>query len=160
MDKVYIICVDDQPEVLNTIASQLDELSPPLNIDLCESGKEAFALCEEIDAAGDYVALVISDHVMPHMSGVELLESINEDVRFAHTRKILLTGLATHEDTIQAINRAEIDNYIEKPWVKEDLVTIIKTLVTHFLLEKGIDHTKYSSCLDQETLYEILRKSS
>ncbi len=61
------------------------------------------------------IALIISDHVMPGKTGVELLTDVSKDGRFGFTRKVLLTGQATHTDTINAINSAGIDRYFEKP---------------------------------------------
>ena len=96
---------------------------------------------------------------MPGGSGVELLGGIAKDDRFAGTRKILLTGQATHADTIQAVNDAHIDNYLEKPWDPAVLLTTARKLLTRFIMDKGIDHTPYMSCLDQATLLDYLRRN-
>ena len=71
----------------------------------------------------------------------------------------VLTGQATHADTIQAVNDAHIDNYLEKPWDPAVLLTTARKLLTRFIMEKGIDHTPYMSCLDQATLLDYLRRN-
>ena len=116
MEKINIICVDDQPEVLDSVLRDLRPLNSCFRLEGVESASECRELLEEFDQDGELTGLIISDHVMPGGSGVELLGGIAKDDRFAGTRKILLTGQATHADTIQAVNDAHIDNYLEKPW--------------------------------------------
>ena len=157
MEKLFIIIVDDQREVVNTVTKDIEQLADLAQIEECESGEEVLELIDEIDSEGDYVAVIISDHVMPGMTGVELLSNVDDDPRFKSTRKILLTGLATHEDTIEAINQAHINMYFDKPWDKEKLVNKVRQLLTEFVLEKGLDYSKYQQKLDQETLLKKLR---
>jgi two-component system chemotaxis response regulator CheY len=157
MEKLYIICVEDQREVLNTIVEQLSLFEELIVIEECESAHEAMELIETIDEQGDHIAIVISDHVMPGQSGVDFLVALKEDFRFEQTKKILITGQATHHDTIQAINQAAIDFYIEKPWNMDDLVGNVKTLLTVFIIEKGIDYNPYLSLLDKPKLFELLK---
>ncbi|MGF1636722.1 MAG: response regulator [Cyclobacteriaceae bacterium] len=157
MEKIFIVCIDDQREVLNAIASDLAFFEKELTIEICESASEAWEVIDEIDSEGNYLGMVISDHVMPGKNGVEFLIEINSDRRFANTKKILLTGLATHKDTISAINKARVDAYIEKPWQKVELIQKSKELITQFVLDAGLEYQKFSEILDQATLLEGLR---
>lgn len=157
MEKLNIICVDDQREVLSAVLQDLEPLCFWLNIEDCESASEALDLMDDLDANGEYVALVISDHVMPEKTGVELLTEISADTRFVHTKKVLLTGQATHSDTINAINNAGINRYFEKPWGTRELVECVRTLVTEFIFDKGLDYTEWQSNLDQSVVLSRLR---
>jgi two-component system chemotaxis response regulator CheY len=157
MNNIYIICIEDQREVLNAIVEDLSEFEEAFIVEECESADEAEELLDDIEAEGDYLGLVVSDHVMPGKSGVEFLTELHGDERFEQTKKILLTGLATHQDTIQAINQAAIDRYIEKPWQSEKLVQYAKELLTQFIIQKGIDYQSYIEYLDKPTLFELLR---
>ena len=159
MENIFIIIIDDQKEVLAAVAKDLEVLEDIYNIEECESADEAEELLETLDSEGEYIALIISDHIMPGTTGVEFLIEINEDPRFQPTKKMLLTGLATHQDTINAINNAAIDRYIEKPWSREDLINYAKVLITEFILEKGIDYTPYMEFLDQNILLNKLRSN-
>ncbi len=152
MDKLNIIYVDDQREVLSALSKDLSIFEKHVNIEECESADEAMELIDEIDSNGDLVAVIISDHIMPGVSGVEFLTQINKDERFANTKKMLLTGQATHQDTIMAINNAKIEKYIEKPWKPEALVSSVKILLTEFILKLGIEYNEYMPVLDQTTL--------
>lgn len=157
MEKIYIICIEDQREVLNTISDHLSHFEELLTLEECESAAEAAELFEEIDDNGDYIGVIISDHVMPNQTGVDFLSSINHDDRFKASKKILLTGQATHIDTIDAINKAGIDKYIEKPWDKNDLIQKVSSLLTEFIVKKGIAYEPYLAILDKPKLFELLK---
>jgi len=157
MGKLNVICVDDQREVLGAVLQDLDPLNQWLNIEDCESADEVLELIDELDAEGEMIALIISDHVMPGKTGVELLTEVSKDSRFVRTRKVLLTGQATHTDTINAINSAGIDRYFEKPWKASQLIECVRNLVTQYIFDMGLDYTQYHEHLDQSVVFERLR---
>ncbi|MCH5285656.1 MAG: response regulator [Akkermansiaceae bacterium] len=156
MEKINIICVDDQQEVLDSVMRDLRVLSPLVRLEEASGTADCLRLLDQIDADGDLVAVVISDQVMPGESGTDLLAKIATDKRFTKTRKVLLTGQATHADTINAINEGQVDNYVEKPWVPEKLLTTVKRLLTLYILESGLDYKPYMSILDNTTLFSKL----
>ncbi|MBQ3240421.1 MAG: response regulator [Akkermansia sp.] len=157
METINIICVDDQQEVLDSVMRDLRPLTPLVRLEEASGVADCLKLMEQIDEDGDYVAIVISDQVMPGESGTELLGKVASDPRFAKTRKVLLTGQATHADTINAINDGQINNYIEKPWQPEKILAIVKRLLTLYILDAGIDYKEYMPILDQQTLFSNLR---
>ncbi|MGR4990118.1 response regulator [Vibrio rotiferianus] len=157
MEKLNLICVDDQREVLSAVLQDLQPLTTWLNIEDCESAAEVLELMDELDAEGEMIALLISDHVMPGKTGVELLTEVSKDSRFVHTRKVLLTGQATHTDTINAINSAGIDRYFEKPWQADQLIECVRNLVTRYVFDMGLDYSQYHEYLDQSVVFEKLR---
>lgn len=157
MEKINIICVDDEREVLQAVSRDLQCFNVLLHIEECESAEECLELLEELDAVQDYVALVISDHVMPGKSGVDLLTEIENDGRFLGTKKLLLTGLATQADTILAINNSKLDNLVEKVWDVDKFVQTVRELLTEFIVEKGINYEDYIEILDAPTLYRLLK---
>ena len=157
MPEINIICVDDQREVLAALRKDLTFFEDAFEIIDCESAAEAAEVMDEIDAEGAYVALLICDHVMPEQNGVDFLTEVQHDLRFTHTRKLLLTGLATHEDTIEAINLADIDYYVPKPWHPDKLVDKVKTLLTRYILRTGLEYQPLLPYLDQQVLYKELR---
>ena len=159
MEKINILCVDDQPEVLETITRDLQSLEKFFRIETADSVQDAKALLLELDGKSEKVGLVISDHVMPGDEvGVDLLRYVDTDVRFSKTRKILLTGQAGHADTIRAINEAHIDNYFDKPWKADELLLSAKKLLTQFILDCGLEYEDYMPLLDQEVLLKHLKR--
>ena len=157
METLNIICVDDQQEVLDSVMRDLRPLTSHVRLEEASSVADCMQLIEQIDDDGDHVAIVISDQVMPGETGTELLGKVASDRRFTKTRKVLLTGQATHADTINAINDGHIDNYIEKPWQPEKLLATVKRLLTLYVLDAGLDHTEYMPVLDPTTLFTKLR---
>ncbi len=152
MEKIHIICVDDQPEVLDSVARDLRPLTPHIHLVEAGTAAECLELMEQIDDEGDHVALVITDHMMPGATGVELLRQLVADPRFALTRKMLLTGLATHDDTIEALNDGHIDFYLEKPWQSERLLAAARKLLTLYVLEADIPTEPLLPALDPITI--------
>jgi len=156
MNKINIICVDDEREVLDSVTRDLDYFSEFFNIEECESATECLELLEELDLQDESIAVIISDHVMPGMSGVDLLTEVECDPRFIGTKKLLLTGLATQADTIRAINQAKLDYFLEKVWDPQELLQMVKELITEFIIEQGIDYKKYIKKLDTQTINRLV----
>ena len=156
MDKIHIICVDDQPEVLDSVMRDLRPLSEHVRLEDASGTADCLRLIDQIDSEGGHIAVVISDQVMPGETGTDLLGKVAKDRRFRHTRKVLLTGQATHADTINAINEGQVDNYVEKPWEPEKLLGTVKRLLTLYLLDAGIDYKPYMSIIDTPTLLSKL----
>ncbi|MEI6896150.1 MAG: response regulator [Psychromonas sp.] len=157
MEKINIICVDDEREVLDSVVRDLDYFSDVFNIEECESAIECLELLEELDANQESVALIISDHVMPGKTGVELLTDVEQDPRFMGTKKLLLTGLATQEDTIKAINNAKLDYFLEKVWDPAELLLTVKELVTEYIIEQDINYSAYVEKLDATTMKRLIK---
>jgi len=157
MTKPEIICIDDQREILAALGKDLEPLTTHFEINFCESAAEADELITELDQEGQPIALLICDHIMPGKNGVDFLVELYQSGRFPTLKKILLTGQATHKDTIVAINEAEIDRYVEKPWTQDGLLLTVKTLLTEFLFEYGEDYEEFMEVMDQKTLYRLLR---
>ena len=73
------------------------------------------------------IDVIITDHVMPKMNGIEfLLEAKKRNVK---ATTIILTGYADKENAIRAINEAGIYQYIEKPWDSDELLNVINNAV-------------------------------
>ena len=70
------------------------------------------------------VAVLITDQRMPHMTGVELLEAVY--AQHPETVRIMLTGFADSDATIQAINAGHAYAYISKPWEPEELKGVVR----------------------------------
>ncbi len=158
MEKLNIICIDDHREVLAALRKDLTIFEEHCNIEECESADEAAELFNELYDGSKNISLVICDHVMPKKNGIDFLIEVNQDSRFRSIRKIVLTGLATHQDTIIAINKAGINKWIEKPWYTNELQDMIKTLLTEYILEKEIPYEPFADILDKDLLYQDLSK--
>lgn len=157
MKKAHIIIIDDQIDVLSALLQDLKPFRDRFILDDCESADEAYELMEELEASGELIALIISDHILANKNGIELLTDLSKDERFEHIRKILITGQASHSDTINAINNASIDYYISKPWVVDKLHNIIKKMITHWVLDNDLNHQDFEGMIDTEVLFKRLK---
>ena len=139
MSDKYIICIDDEQIVLNSLNKQIsDKFGGEFFVELAESGEEALELFTDLKEEGYEVVMFISDQIMPGMKGDELLTTIQQQDQ--DIIKILLTGQADLEATVNAINNANLFRYIAKPWNKEDLLlTIDKGLHQYYLVNKLAD---------------------
>jgi len=120
--KDTILLVDDEKSILNSIIRLF--LNEKYEILTAASGKEALQIMEEND-----VSLIISDHRMPEMTGVEFL-SLAKDIA-PDAIRIMLTGYADLEASINAINEGEVYRFITKPWNDEELLITVKRALEH-----------------------------
>ena len=110
-----ILCVDDDPAGLATVARTLREVAPVVT---AHSGHEAWS------ALGPEIAVVVSDYRMPSMLGTELLAEVR--ARDASVGRILLTAYADVESLMDAINRGHVHRYVAKPWDPRELRAAVR----------------------------------
>jgi two-component system probable response regulator PhcQ len=65
------------------------------------------------------VDMVISDHLMPNMTGLEFLKLVRD--RYPDVMRLMLTGHADMQTAIDAINQGNIYRFLTKPWDDTDL---------------------------------------
>lgn len=137
MSKPFIICVDDEPTVLDSLKIELKRaLGNQCIIETAEDGKEALELLDELLNDNRDIALVISDYIMPDIRGDELLRQIH--LKSPDTLKIMLTGQADLEAVSSAIKHAKLYRYISKPWQPEDLKLTVAEAVNSYLQTQQI----------------------
>jgi len=110
-----IVVVDDEPTVLRAVRRDVQSrFSPAYRVYGAPSGAEAEDLLGELARRGEAVALVLADQRMPGMTGVELLDRARR--LYPKAKRALLTAYADTDAAIAAINEAQIDYYLQKPW--------------------------------------------
>lgn len=128
MRKGYIVCVDDQPTILDSLLTQLESaVGERCEIETAESADEALELLDYLQQQGEVLEMIISDEVMPGMKGTQLLETVN--IRFPGVTKVMLTGQAGLDSVAHAINYANLDKYFTKPWEYRDLKLSVQNLL-------------------------------
>ena len=131
MTKGYMICVDDDSSVLETLQEQLRERFQNTHyIEIADSAEVALSLIDEVQESGEVIEVIISDQVMPGMKGDKFLEEIHK--KLPDTIKILLTGQAGLDSAIRAINYGGLNRYVEKPWNIDLLSRDIQDLINKF----------------------------
>jgi DNA-binding NtrC family response regulator len=116
-----ILIVDDELPVRRALGSVLETAG--YTVFSAGGGRAALDLLQQHP-----VDLVISDHHMPQMSGIDLLKLVR--VRHPHVVRIILTADEQPQTAVRSINESEVYRFIRKPWNESDLRTIM-----HFAFE-------------------------
>ncbi|HSF73127.1 MAG TPA: PAS domain S-box protein, partial [Microcoleus sp.] len=136
-NKPVIICVDDEPIILESLKIELKKtLGEEHLLETAEGGEDALELIEELLAEGCEIVAVISDYLMPNIKGDELLKQIHRIL--PKTIKIMLTGQADLEAVANTIKYAKLYRYISKPWQSEDLKLTVKEAINSYFREKQL----------------------
>ncbi|MEG3898078.1 MULTISPECIES: response regulator [unclassified Microcoleus] len=125
MNKPVILCVDDEPDILNTLKMQLkNEFKNDYFYELAESGNEALDLLKDFQEEFQ-VIVVISDWLMPGIKGDELLIKVHQ--KYPKIIKVMLTGQADAAALQRAVKEADLYCCLYKPWKSKDLIETIKS---------------------------------
>lgn len=138
--RAALLFVDDDINVLKALRRLFRHENYTLY--LAEGGAEGLTVMQE-----HIVDLIICDMRMPAMSGAEFLAQALE--QWPETVRILLTGYADLQSTIEAVNKGRIYSYCTKPWNDEEL----KLLVHNALQQKRLRE-------EQERLSAIIRRQN
>jgi len=115
MAKPVILTVDDDPDVLRAIERDLRQrYRDQYRVLRAESGIAALDLLRRLQQRNDAIALLLIDHRMPEMNGVETL--VQAMKLYPNTKRVLLTAYADTEAAIKAINAVQLNHYLLKPW--------------------------------------------
>ncbi|ORJ63367.1 response regulator [Geothermobacter hydrogeniphilus] len=126
MNEDRILLVDDEPHVLKALTRCL--LDDGYRIETAQSGDAALEL-----AARRTFKVVISDERMPGMCGSEFLTLLS--LRAPQTVRILLTGHASIEAAMSAVNEGQIYRFLVKPWDDLTLRLAVRSGIEKFDLE-------------------------
>ena len=133
------------------------DLLPTVRLEPAEDVEDAREIIAEIDDDGDVLALALCDHRLPGTTGVDFLVELAQDEETIDTRKVLVTGQADLADTVRAVNDANLDHYIAKPWDRDELLEIVTEQLTDFVEARGINPLPHMAVLDQARALEMLR---
>lgn len=102
-----VLFVDDQVDITDLIRRMLQ--NEDYTQYYANSGAEALEIMEKHP-----VNVVVTDMVMPLVSGLQLLNIIKE--KYPDTVRIVLSGQLQIASVLAAINSGEVYRYITKPW--------------------------------------------
>src|SRR5437763_75758 len=113
--KPVLLTVDDDATVSQALTRDLRRhYAQRFRVVRAESGAQALDILRELRLADAEAALLLADHRMPGMTGVEFLEESLE--LYPGAKRVLLTAYADTDAAIQAINVVGLDYYLLKPW--------------------------------------------
>ncbi len=131
-----ILIIDDEPNVLSVLNSLLSSAHD------CRTATSAIEAIEYLKE--EPYDLVLSDIVMPGMSGLELLAEITRLSR--ETVVILISGNLNIQNAIEALRRGAFD-YVTKPFNLSDVETAVARALRHQSLVKA--NQQYEHHLEQ-----------
>lgn len=111
-ERQKILCVDDEPRVLDGLSLQLGR---HYEVFTAPSGQVGL----EVLATKGPVAVVISDMRMPGMDGAAFLSRVRQEAPDAV--RMLLTGYSDVDSAIAAVNEGQIFRFLAKPCAPEHL---------------------------------------
>jgi len=128
-----VLIVDDEPHVCGIMARWLD--AEGYECVLADSGEGA---CRELEEG--HFALVVSDIMMPGMSGIDLLTTARE--RFPEVAFVMVTAVDDNDTAIRALKLGAF-GYVIKPLDRSELIiNVVSALERRRLLQlsKGYQH--------------------
>ena len=116
-DKKKILAIDDEVDLLDIIHVWLTERG--FEVVTASNGKEALKQLETIRPD-----LVLLDLLMPHMSGLEILNQIKKNPKTKSIRVAILTVKGDTQSIDEALRQGAADCLI-KPFEQDDLYAIV-----------------------------------
>lgn len=131
--KYKILIVDDEE---NNLALLHRTLRQYYDIVRTTSPEEALNILTE-----ETIDIILSDHKMPEMDGVEFLKKSSE-IKPSCVR-LLVTAYSDSKILIDAINDAKIYRYVKKPWEPSELLMVVGSAVEYYQLKQDTDKLVY-----------------
>jgi response regulator RpfG family c-di-GMP phosphodiesterase len=120
-----ILCVDDEPRIVEGLAVQLRR---DYQVLAANGGNSALQILKDKGAP----AVIVSDMRMPGMDGATLLKHVKQ--LYPETTRILLTGEPGRDAAIAAVNEGQIFRFLTKPCPPDQLRSAIDAGVVHHRL--------------------------
>ena len=108
-----LLLVDDEKNILRSLRRLLER--DGYDVHTASSGYEALSVL-----ITQPIPVVISDHMMPEVSGVDLVSRIRKF--FPETVSLMLTGNRDISCLKDAVNEGYIYKFLQKPWDEEELL--------------------------------------
>ncbi len=148
-----ILLVDDEPEAIEAIQRSLRR--EPYELLAAHSGQAALDIL-----SAQNVDVLVSDEVMPGMSGAELMAQVRR--QYPDIIRIMLTGQASVESAMNAIYDSWVFQYLHKPVAAADLASTIHNalLMKAARSDSESAHLMMSSHEQNLLLADVSRKTS
>jgi diguanylate cyclase (GGDEF)-like protein len=117
-DRLKVLVADDSAVYRKLVEQAFSDADYSLLI--ARSGGEAIELLDQ-----HAPAIVITDWVMPDLTGIELCERIRSGTENAYTYVIILTSVSAKENVVKGL-AAGADDYLTKPFHPEELLARVE----------------------------------
>ncbi|NHV60986.1 MAG: response regulator [Candidatus Verstraetearchaeota archaeon] len=132
MEEKRILIVDDDEDIVESLSTLLSNAG--YVVDVALNGEEAIKKSKE-----KVYNVALIDVELPDMTGIDLLTKLEE--RKPATRKIIITGYASLDNAVKALNLGA-DAYLIKPVDPEELISTVKKQIEEQENELAITQEK------------------
>jgi CheY-like chemotaxis protein len=127
MNKLAILAVDDEKIILDSIKIQLEKnFSHKFIFDYADNPEEALEVIDELTQEDISLLLVISDYMMPGMTGEEFAIKVKSKIKNANI--LILTGHMSEEKGLDLMKKNIVLKVMQKPWREDLLIDFINKL--------------------------------
>jgi DNA-binding response OmpR family regulator len=146
LKKLHILIIEDDEELLENLSSTLSLFCE--NIEQASNGKEALTVIEHKP-----IDLIITDYVMPEISGYEFIKLIRQD-----NPLIPISVMSNYSDQEKLISLIplELTSFIIKPLKYDDILNMLSKMVDK-LLKHNLLFEQLSTTLAYDHIVKVLR---
>ena len=134
IEDAKMLIVEDNESIKQMLVSIFETF---YQVTTASDGEEAMELIQK-----DMPSIILSDVVMPRMSGTELCKQIKTDFNTCHIPVVLLTARTAVEHNIEGL-KIGADDYITKPFSMEELTFRIEAILRRVRGKKNKESSIY-----------------
>ena len=152
---VHILIVEDEPELAETLAYNLQKEG--FEVSICHTGTAAL---REIERSSN-LSLVLLDLMLPDMSGIEVCRQIRQSSQNGHLAVIMVTARSEEIDRVIGFE-AGADDYVVKPFSARELVLRIHAVLRRGHIKKQskfVSLCHHSSLIEQRIAFGWMMRS-
>ena len=132
--EALVLVVEDNPEMNRIIAESL--IGDRFRVVTAFDGREGYEKAVELRPD-----LIVTDVMMPRMSGDELIRSLRQRAEFQGVPIVVLTARADRDFRLRLL-RNGADDYLDKPFSAAELCARVRNLVTRKRAQDQSDHLR------------------
>ena len=124
-----VICVDDDPMILQVLAFQLDKIldSKSVLVEFYTNPNDALSDIDTLINEKIDIIFVLVDYQMPEMTGAELIRKIK--LKHSGLNCLMLSGQANSTQVSELEKDNLLEKFIEKPWDEDELREEVMKLI-------------------------------
>lgn len=148
VNRPRVLLVDDDTMVLAILEAQL---KPTCDCVAVSDGRLALEKLaqQEFD-------VIVSDQVMPYMTGDQLLAQVAQT--WLQVERLLITGYADLNSVIKAVNTGKICHYLAKPWQGGELAEAVNVAFQRSQAAREQRSSYERACADRRQALDALEE--
>lgn len=153
MNSFVILCLDDDPTVVQQLQQDLNGFSHLFDILTAQTIAEAYQILVQVAQNNQTVAMVLCDNDLGNDSGIDFLIQLHQHPITEQARTVLLNDKAQLDDIMQAVNEGRLNYCLTKPWQSQELLPMVaKELTSYVLKHPEVDWLLYSQVLEHRRI--------